>query len=90
MAKDRELIKGFYVNESKQSWIKYELNFDVSELAKMLTTYKDVFEANKGKGRIVIAESQQGKLYATLSTWKPQAKPNVDEHLSDRDDDLPF
>lgn len=86
---DRELIKGFFINESKQDWILYELNFDVEEFAKMLTTYKDVFEANKGKGRIVLAKAKSGKLYATLSTWKPEKKVEVQEHLADRDD-LPF
>jgi len=92
--KNNELVKGMYVKEGDVDWVKSRIEFDVKEFSQMLITYKDVFEANNGKGKIDICLSKGGKLYATLNTFKPQPKEEVSvkEHLSEREEpaDLPF
>ena len=94
MSKSSELVKGMFINDGNVDWVKMELAFKVDEFAKMLVEYKDVFEANKGYGKIQICESKAGKLYASLSTFKPT--PNKDvavkDHLAGREEeaDLPF
>jgi hypothetical protein len=92
--KYNELVKGMYVKEGDVDWVKLRIDFDVEEFSKMLINHKDVFEANKGKGRIDVCLSKGGKLYATLSTFKPQAKEEVSvkSHLAEREEpaDLPF
>lgn len=94
MSKSSELIKGMFINDGNVDWVKMELAFKVEELAKMLVEYKDVFEANKGYGKIQICESKAGKLYASLSTFKPTQKNDVkvEDHLKGREEevDLPF
>tara|TARA_R110000782_G_scaffold99233_1_gene184911 strand:+ start:2501 stop:2788 length:288 start_codon:yes stop_codon:yes gene_type:complete len=95
MSKSSELVQGMFVNQGQVEWVKMELAFKVDQLAEMLITYKDVFEANKGYGKIQICESKAGKMYAALSTFKPTPKTEVkhEDHLASRDtvtDDLPF
>jgi len=94
MSKSSELVKGMFINDGNVDWVKMELAFKVDELAKMLVEYKDVFEANKGYGKIQICESKAGKLYASLSTFKPTPKNDVavEDHLKGREEeaDLPF
>lgn len=93
--KNAELVKGMYVKQGDVDWVKAQIDFDVAQLSQMLVTYKDVFEANKGKGRLSICKSKNNpdKLYMTLSTFKPQKREEVPvaTHLADReDDDMPF
>ena len=98
--KNSELIKGMYIDEGDVDWVKHRIKFNVQELSQSLIRYKDVFEANKGFGRIDICESKNvspktGKktLYATLNLYKPQPKEEVPvaQHLASReDDDMPF
>jgi len=94
MSKSSELIKGMFINEGNVSFVKHSINFDVKQFSQMLIDHKDVFDANKGYGRIEICESKAGKLYAALSTWKPSAKNDtqVEDHLKGREvnQDLPF
>tara|TARA_R110001632_G_scaffold57007_1_gene139475 strand:- start:286 stop:573 length:288 start_codon:yes stop_codon:yes gene_type:complete len=95
MSKSSELIKGMFINDGNVDWVKMELAFKVDQLAELLVTHKDVFEANKGYGKIQICESKAGKLYAALSTFKPTPKTDVpvEDHLASREvvnDDLPF
>tara|TARA_R110000744_G_scaffold260095_1_gene375113 strand:+ start:223 stop:507 length:285 start_codon:yes stop_codon:yes gene_type:complete len=94
MSKSSELVKGMFINDGNVEWVKMELAFKVDEFAKMLVEYKDVFEANKGYGKIQICESKGGKLYASLSTFKPTPKTDVpvEKHLAGREEeaDLPF
>tara|TARA_R110001632_G_scaffold95637_2_gene201775 strand:- start:12629 stop:12916 length:288 start_codon:yes stop_codon:yes gene_type:complete len=95
MSKSSELIKGMFINDGNVEWVKMELAFKVDQLAELLVTHKDVFEANKGYGKIQICESKAGKLYAALSTFKPTPKTDVpvEAHLASREvvkDDLPF
>ena len=94
MSKNSELIKGMFVNDPTVDWVKMELAFDAKQLAEMLVTYKDVFEANKGYGRMQVCESKAGKLYVALSTYKPRLKDEVkvEDHLAEREEkaDLPF
>jgi len=94
MSKSSELVKGMFINDGNVDWVKMELAFKVDEFAKMLVEYKDVFEANKGYGKIQICESKAGKLYASLSTFKPTHKNDVavEDHLKGREEeaDLPF
>mgnify|MGYP003660867532 CR=1 FL=1 len=52
MSKSSELVKGMFINDGNVEWVKMELAFKVDEFAKMLVEYKDVFEANKGYGKI--------------------------------------
>lgn len=90
------LIDGLFVNESKLDWIEKEIVFDAETLAKLLVENKDVFDANKGKGKISICRSKKdrNKFYGTLSTWKPTKQEEVTpaQHMPDRgtNDDLPF
>lgn len=93
--KNAELVKGMYVKAGDVDWVQARIDFDVAELSQMLITYKDVFEANKGKGRLSICKSKNdpNKLYMTLSTFKPQLQEQVPvaTHLAGReDDDMPF
>jgi hypothetical protein len=94
MSKNSELIKGMFVNEPTVDWVKVELAFDANQLAQMLVEYKDVFDANKGYGRMQVCESKAGKMYVALSTFKPIPKNEVkvEEHLASREEkaDLPF
>ncbi len=94
MSKSSELVKGMFVNQGQVEWVKMELAFKVDQLAQMLVEYKDVFEANKGYGKIQICESKAGKMYAALSTFKPTPKTEVkhEDHLASREQeaDLPF
>jgi len=94
MSKASELIKGMFVNEGNVSFVKYSINFDVKQFSQMLIDHKDVFDANKGYGRLEICESKGGKLYGALSTWKPSLKTDtsVEDHLAGREveQDLPF
>jgi|TARA_R110000823_G_C15598513_1_gene465059 hypothetical protein len=97
MSKSSELVQGMFINAGNVEWVKMELAFKVDQLAEMLITHKDVFEANKGYGKIQICESKGGKLYAALSTFKPTPKTDVpvEDHLASRepatqDADLPF
>tara|TARA_R110000796_G_scaffold76166_4_gene170449 strand:+ start:1089 stop:1382 length:294 start_codon:yes stop_codon:yes gene_type:complete len=97
MSKSSELIKGMFINDGNVEWVKMELAFKVDQLAELLVTHKDVFEANKGYGKIQVCESKGGKLYASLSTFKPTPKTDVpvESHLASRetataDSDLPF
>tara|TARA_R110000787_G_scaffold49297_3_gene118380 strand:+ start:369 stop:656 length:288 start_codon:yes stop_codon:yes gene_type:complete len=95
MSKSSELIKGMFINDGNVEWVKMELAFKVDQLAELLITHKDVFDANKGYGKIQICESKAGKLYAALSTFKPTPKTDVpvEDHLASREtvkDDLPF
>tara|TARA_R110000823_G_scaffold42397_1_gene111098 strand:+ start:4194 stop:4487 length:294 start_codon:yes stop_codon:yes gene_type:complete len=97
MSKSSELIKGMFINDGNVDWVKMELAFKVDQLAELLVTHKDVFEANKGYGKIQVCESKGGKLYASLSTFKPTPKTDVpvESHLASRetataDSDLPF
>jgi len=100
------IVKGMFVNEGNQDFVLHRLKFDVNELSELLIAHKDVFEANKGKGEINILrskkinpETNKPYVYASLSTWKPNAEVNsggekveVSQHLASReaDDDLPF
>jgi hypothetical protein len=95
MSKSSELIKGMFINDGNVEWVKMELAFKVDQLAELLVTHKDVFEANKGYGKIQVCESKGGKLYAALSTFKPTRKAEVpvEDHLASREvakDDLPW
>tara|TARA_R110000796_G_scaffold10042_3_gene33684 strand:- start:9875 stop:10159 length:285 start_codon:yes stop_codon:yes gene_type:complete len=94
MSKNSELVNGMFINAGNVEWVKFELAFKVDQLAEMLIQYKDVFEANKGYGKIQICESKAGKLYASLSTFIPTAKTDVpvEQHLAGREEpsDLPF
>tara|TARA_R110000796_G_scaffold183919_1_gene300483 strand:+ start:1466 stop:1750 length:285 start_codon:yes stop_codon:yes gene_type:complete len=94
MSKSSELVQGMFVNAGNVEWVKMELAFKVDQLAEMLITHKDVFEANKGYGKIQICESKAGKMYAALSTFKPTSKPEVkvQDHMASREEpsDLPF
>ena len=95
MSKSSELVQGMFVNQGQVEWVKMELAFKVDQLAQMLIDYKDVFDANKGYGKIQICESKAGKMYAALSTFKPTPKTDVkhEDHLASREvvaDDLPF
>jgi hypothetical protein len=97
-----EIIKGMFVNEGNVDFVLHKLKFDVAEFSQMLITYKDVFEANNGKGEINILKSKKINpktnkpyVYASLSTWKPTQSENkvgVSQHLASReaDNDLPF
>jgi hypothetical protein len=87
------LIEGFYINDSNQEWIDFELVFDVDKFAKLLVEHKDVFEHNKGKAKISLCRSKNNKRYASLSTWKNSIKPEIttQNHLPDRElADSPF
>ena len=93
--KNAELVKGMYVKAGDVDWVQSQIDFDVAQLSKMLITYKDVFKANNGKGRLSICKSKNdpNKLYMTLSTFKPQPKEQVPvaTHLAEREDnDMPF
>ena len=93
--KNAELVKGMYVKQGDVDWVHTQIDFDVQQFSQMLVDYKDVFEANKGKGRMSVCKSKNdpNKLYVTLSTFKPQPKQEVPvaEHLASReDDDMPF
>tara|TARA_R100001163_G_scaffold11614_4_gene10632 strand:- start:15706 stop:15978 length:273 start_codon:yes stop_codon:yes gene_type:complete len=89
--KNSELIKGMYVKQGDVDWVKQRLEFDVKQFSQMLIDYKDVFEANKGKGRIDICLSKGNKLYATLSTFKPVKQNTMNEHLAEREEEnIPF
>ena len=94
MSKSSELVQGMFVNQGQVEWVKMELAFKVDQLAQMLVDYKDVFEANKGYGKIQICESKAGKMYASLSTFKPTPKSEVkgEDHLAGREqeEDFPF
>jgi hypothetical protein len=90
--KNSELIKGMYVKQGDVDWVKQRIEFDVKQFSQMLIDHKDVFEANKGKARIDVCLSKGGKLYATLSTFKPQRKEeSVSQHLATREEEnIPF
>jgi hypothetical protein len=88
------LVDGFFINDNKQEWIEYDLVFNAQKMAQLLIDHKDVIEANKGNARISLCRSKNDKLYASFSTYKPTAKPEVTAgaHMPDREDnsDLPF
>lgn len=87
------LIDGFFINDNNQEWIEYDLVFNAEKFAKMLIEHKEVFAANKGNARISLCRSKNGKLYGSLSTYKPAPKQEVTAaaHMPDREDDgLPF
>ena len=50
MSKSSELVQGMFINAGNVEWVKMELAFKVDQLAEMLITHKDVFEASKGYG----------------------------------------
>jgi len=83
--KNNELVKGMYVKEGDVEWVKFRMEFDVKEFSQMLINHKDVFDANKGKGRIDVCLSKSGKLYGSLSTYKPQQKTTHNEHMKSRE-----
>ena len=68
------LIDGFFINDNKQEWIEYDLVFNAEKFARMLIEHKEVFAANKGNARISLCRSKNGKLYGSLSTYKPAPK----------------
>ena len=82
---DKIFISGFYIKESDKDWILCKLGINIEQFSKFVKEHKDGEFMN-----IDICESKNGKIYASLNTFKPKEKKEPEIDNSETDDDLPF
>jgi hypothetical protein len=74
---DKIFVDGFYskkVNESAPAYVIADLSVHADTLMKWLAAHKDLVD-EKGYMRWTVKDSQGGKRYTEVNTWKPEAKP---------------
>lgn len=83
---DKKFIDGLFFdrNEKAPEYVKGKISIQVEKFIKYLT--ENVNE--KGYVNIDLKQSQNGKYYAELNTWKPEKKEVAEEEINV--DDLPF
>ena len=79
---DKTFVNGMIVKKDDKApaWVKMKLSLKLKDFAEFIKEHKDGEWMN-----IVISESKDGKLYATLDTWKPDKSKSKTNK-----DDLPF
>jgi len=82
---DKIFISGFYIKESDKDWILCKLGINIEQFSKFVKEHKDGEFMN-----IDICESKNGKIYASLNTFKPKKEEPKHEEPEEEKDSLPF
>jgi putative sterol carrier protein len=94
MSDERELIKGLFFKEPNMNapdFVKMNGSIKIEDLGKFL---REKFKNGDEWINFQVNLSKDGeKIYAITDNWKPEKKeetPEIEETITDNEDDLPF
>ena len=74
-------------SDKAPDFVKANLSIKVEDLGKFL---REKYKAGEEWVNVDIKESQNGKWYAEVNTWKPEKKEEAPKGGEDFDQDIPF
>ena len=88
---ETELARGFYFDEPKENapnWVVGKVSINKEQFLGWLEKQK---ANDKGYVRLDVKRSKEGKIYASLDTWKPSGERRQEPVPAvDMDDVIPF
>jgi hypothetical protein len=88
---ETELARGFYFDEPKENapnWVVGKVSINKEQFLGWLEKQK---ANDKGYVRLDVKRSKEGKIYASLDTWKPSGERRQEPVPAvDMDDGIPF